>query len=358
MSDNDRTTDLRRDRPDSDRRDGGSVRDLRARRRSDRQSVMGRLTVPSASRRDEPSVEHPTVTLREPDQLPLPGLRPVNDRDQQTPPTAPTPPEESQRDERRSAAAAAPPISLAPPPTETDDRRTRHPVSADPEPSGLHPPANGRRRDLRRNQTPTSKRDRTDNVVAAAGGPRRRAGLVGLAGLGAVIAAVVIATAVLSNSGSPSARTHASSHSATMQSASFAGQDPRAIEHPKPPPPQLRAQALEKLGTGAMKAAAVVKRRPHHSAASPAVASAAASETTTIEQPAETTTDQPAETTSTPSYTPTQTTPVETTPTTTPAPPSGGSSSNGGGSSSNSSSSKTPDYGPTGALGPGSSPDG
>jgi hypothetical protein len=86
---------------------------------------------------------------------------------------------------------------------------------------------------------------------------------------------------------------------------------------------------------------------------------------------ASTSVSEPVETASTPTYSetattapsstenePAETTPVETTPEPSPSPPSGGGGGSSGGGGSNSTSTKTPAYGPTGALGPGSSPDG
>lgn len=133
------------------------------------------------------------------------------------------------------------------------------------------------------------------------------------------------------------------------------GADPRATEHPVFLPPVSRD--IGQLGQAVRFAMALIARpRDHHHAPTPdATASIAASST-----------DQPAETDTTPESTytaPTTTSaPVETTPApteTTPSPSTGNSGgSSGGGSSFRSATNKTPDYGPTGALGPGSSPNG
>jgi hypothetical protein len=184
------------------------------------------------------------------------------------------------------------------------------------------------------------------------------AGAVAMAAISAVVAIVAINSVAggtgrnsrLKSDVNGAAGVH---YSASEIDAGWQGFDPRATEPRSAPPPNLQAHALGNLGAGALKAAALVKHRhsPHQDARSPATSTALGS----TSEPSETTTYQPAETTSTSSYTPT-TTPSSTE--TTPAPTSGGGSSTGGSSNSSSSSSNTPDYGPNGALGPGSSPDG
>ena len=239
--------------------------------------------------------------------------------------------------------------------------RTRNPASTTPHGSAdLEPqPKRAARRQpsARANKPRRSSRGTATRAIRRT--PRRVRWLACVAATAVVAAVVVIATTT-----GPSGSTHGNSqlqagvsgvagvHHATSElHAGSQGMDPRSTERTKAPPPQLHAHALANLGVAALTAAPFLKRRhPHHHATHASVS------TTPVEpsQPSETTTYQPAETTTTPSYTPTTTS-------TTPAPTSGGGgSSSGGGSGTGNSSSanKTPDYGPTGALGPGSSPDG
>ena len=201
---------------------------------------------------------------------------------------------------------------------------------------------------------------------------RRRWLIAGLAVAGAIAAVLVSALgggsaprrgqvqeAALGGSPLPNVSTTVHSAGSAVRAASVAAQSRARLA-------RLRARRAkhERRTAARFRAAAAPRRHPTAStsdsttpaASQPVQATSAPVDTATATTPVAPTVTEP-----------TSTTPVEAPPVTTPAPTSGGGGSSGGGSSgggsspsgggSSSPSTNSPTYGPTGSLGPGSSPD-
>jgi hypothetical protein len=188
------------------------------------------------------------------------------------------------------------------------------------------------------------------------GGRSRRPAIRWVIAIVLAMAVLVVAVVVIAeNSGERTGRLTA----AQVLSDGWHGADPRSSEHPVyPEPVELRPA---RLGAAALTASRYVARRIHHPSAPVSTARSSASSASAPAASA----DQPSEVTPAPETT---YTPPPATTTTAPTPStgsggggsstsSGGSSTSSGGSSSSASSKTTPAYGPTGSLGPGSSPD-
>jgi hypothetical protein len=176
------------------------------------------------------------------------------------------------------------------------------------------------------------------------------------AGAAVIVLAVVVLVIAL-GAGSPA-------RSAQPVQAGFADQPqhtglatlPALWAQDTPPRLTRRAKlAARTVGTAAGHAQLTRAQRQRPVLTGPAHASGTSTSTGTPPETTGASTTTPTETTPAP----TETEPVQTTPS--PAPPTGGGggggSTTGGGSSSSSNTKNTPAYGPTGSLGPGSSPD-